>query len=289
MARIQERSDSRSISGIGTNARVTYKYDLRDYASETAARSALASTAPSNVTIDGIPLNTVEPRLSPVGLVGNFLGSVVYKHSSESPEQDQPAVIDEEKLSFQFSGGPTFFTRALSQNHYDRDGAPGSAPDVGNYLNVNKLGEIEGVELPIPDSGFQIQKKLDLGSTDSEINDWIEDRIAQIWTTNDAEFRSLATEDCMFTGFSGDQLSDDTFDIVFDFAVIIGEDYTVDKFDLGGGNTFTIGARIPGFHVIWTMSEPQQSGTVIIPKPIGVYVAKVLETSDFSTIMTGAS
>ena len=283
MAVIYERPNSRQFQVDGIQSTFQYLFRAKDYASNSSALTALLAQLAivEPVSVLGVPLlsRSITGKEDPRNL-GSFDFVVDYRHESNEEQQDLPIEEDDEKISFSFSGGPTFFSNALSQTKYGPD-----SRDVGSAINVLTNGSVEGIELQIPDSGFTVDTRKDIGSDAATINAWVKARIEQLWKTNDSTFRSLDAEDCLFTGFSGNQVAGGLFDLSFEFAVAIGVDYTSDQYDTGRVQ-FTIGSKIPGFHVIWVQYETKEDSTdsVIVPEALGVYDAKVLETTDFSNI-----
>lgn len=280
-----EKPDSRRSKKDGVRSTYQTTWRLKDYVTSAAAYAAMLAKTPPTVEVDGVLLNSITPSLNPVGKVGNYDGVVNYKHSSQTPHKQTPVATDDEKLSFSYSGPSTFFTRAITQTIHGPD-----AKDFGVALNVAADNRtIQGMEIQLPDSGFQVKKKLNIGSTATEKNDWISDRIDQLHTTNDDTFRGRPAEDHLFTRFSGEELDDGDFDITFEFVTIKSEDYTVpDSFE-AARETFSIGKIVPGFHIIWVHYIPLEmdlpgNETLIYPKAQGVYVAKVFETSAFGDL-----
>ena len=278
MGTIHERHGSGRSKKDGVRSTYQTRWRLKNYTSAAAYTAMIAATPPS-VIIDGVTLNSILPSLIPKGKDGDYYGIVDYKHTSQTPQQQTPAATNDELLSFNFTGPSTFFTRAISQTKHGPD-----ATDFGVALNVLEDKSIAGIDAALPDSGFEVRAKLNLGATPALVNAWIDGRIAQLHTANDATFRGKTAEDCVLAGFSGEQLTDGDFDVAFDFRAQLKEDYTAANSFSAGRETFTIGKIVPGFHLIWVqyLSVEDTTAKVIYPKANGVYVAKVFETSDFS-------
>lgn len=265
----------------GISSTYTDAYLLEGY-SEAAALAAIVGAADPYKIINGVILNSVEYDLSRRGKPSDnsWEGVVSYKHSSATQQFDIPANENDEKLSFSFSGPSTFFTKAIAQDNFGT-----TARDVGLAINVSNNGDVEGMDVGIPSSGFQVRIKQDLGANAAAINTKVKELRALLHTKNDDTFRGLEAGDCLLTQFSGEQRNDGLFDMIYDFAVELNQDYTSDQFDTGRVQ-FTIGRKIKGFELIWVMYEQFEDTTakVMVPQALGVYVADVFEDGDFSTI-----
>ena len=285
MPAIYERSGSRQFKVDGLRSSYQYLYRCKDYATDDAALTALKLVLPTSATVDGVLLNSRLIAGKEDLRTGDFNFQIDFKHESNTEQLDLPIAEDDEKLTFAFSGGPTFFTRAISQTKNNPTTGGKTARDVGNAINVKTDGSVEGAEIAIPDFGFTVSTRKDIGSTAAAINAWMKARIEQVWTTNNAAFRTLAIEDCLLKGFSGRQVSGGLFDIDFDFGAVIGEDYSAaGSFDTGR-RAFTLGL-VPGFRLIWVQYDAIEDTTdkVIVPEGRGAYVAKVFETSNFANL-----
>ncbi len=289
MADIFEKVLSRATKIDGTNTTEKRLYSLKDYTNDALARAALISLAPTTVSVVApggtITLGSPVYDLKPKGRDGNYEGVVDYKHPSATPQQDRPVEENDEKIRFSFHGGSLFFTKAIAQAKYDPDGG-GTAKDVGLAINVETDGTVKGAEVAIPSLTFNVPIVLNIGATASAINTWTRNRIAQIHTYNDATFRGLNTGECLFLGFTGEARVDGLFDLDFEFAVSIEEDFTAANSLDTGRKTFSPGVIKKGFDLLWIQYDSVEDTTdnVIVPEAQGAYIAQVFEDSDFSTI-----
>jgi hypothetical protein len=185
MSFIFEVPESRPFTVDGTNTTYKREFKLREYATESDAINALVAAAPASISIYGILLADVSYSIKPLERFGDYIGTVSYKHTSKNKDKEDPQAAGDEKLTFSFVGGSTFFTKAIAQTKYSGDAATTSAKDVGTALNVLPDGEVEGIDVGIPGSGFQVQTVQNIGTTATAINNWLKDRIAQIHTTTD--------------------------------------------------------------------------------------------------------
>ena len=247
-------------------------------------------------TVGGITLANRVINVEPHGPAqkNSWEATITYNHVSvaESADQDQPARLDDQNLSFSFGPLPVFFTEAIAQEKFDRVFPSPSppAPEVGTAINVkyaaSGVGDVEGAEVPTSGDGFQIVTRQNLGSTADEVNARVR-ALAQLRNRkNNAVFRGLQAGECLFLGFSGEQRTDGDFDMTYDFGVALNEDFTTAPF-VSGDSIFQIGQVVRGFDLIWVMYQPIEDTLTnqMVPTAVGVYVAEVFQDGDF--LITG--
>ena len=246
-------------------------------------------------TVGGITLANRVINVEPHGPAqkSSWEATITYNHVSvaESADQDQPAMLNDQNLSFSFGPLPVFFTEAITQEKFDRvfpaDSPP--APEVGTAINVkyaaSGVGDVEGAEVPSSGDGFQVVTRQNLGSTVDQVNAKVRS-LAQLRNRkNNSLFRGLQAGECLFLGFSGEQRTDGDFDMTYDFGVALNEDFTTAPF-ISGDSTFQIGQVVRGFDLVWVMYQPieDEDANQMVPTAVGVYVAEVFQDGDFSTI-----
>ena len=244
-------------------------------------------------TVGGITLANRVINVEPHGPAqkNSWEATITYNHVSvaESADQDQPALLDDQNLSFSFGPLPVFFTEAITQEKFDRafpaDSPP--APEVGTAINVkyaaSGVGDVEGAEVPSSGDGFQVVTRQNLGSTTDEVNARVRS-LAQLRNRkNNSTFRGLQAGECLFLGFSGELRTDGDFDMTYDFGVALNEDFTTAPF-ISGDSIFQIGRVVKGFDLVWVMYQPieDMDANQMVPVAVGVYVAEVFQDGDFS-------
>ena len=244
-------------------------------------------------TVGGIVLANRVINVEPHGPAqkNSWEATITYNHVSvaESADQDQPARLDDQNLSFSFGPLPVFFTEAIAQEKFDRvapaDSPP--APEVGTAINVkyaaSGVGDVEGAEVPSSGDGFQVVTRQNLGSTTDEVNARVRS-LAQLRNRkNNSTFRGLQAGECLFLGFSGELRTDGDFDMTYDFGVALNEDFLSGPF-ISGGSIFNIGQVVRGFDLVWVMYQPieDMDANQMVPVAVGVYVAEVFQDGDFS-------
>ena len=246
-------------------------------------------------TVGGITLANRVINVEPHGPAqkSSWEATITYNHVSvaESADQDQPAMLDDQNLSFSFGPLPVFFTEAITQEKFDRVAPANSppAPEVGTAINVkyaaSGVGDVEGAEVPSSGDGFQVVTRQNLGSTVDQVNAKVRS-LAQLRNRkNNSVFRGLQAGECLFLGFSGEQRTDGDFDMTYDFGVALNEDFTAAPF-ISGDSTFQIGRVVRGFDLVWVMYQPieDMDANQMVPTAVGVYVAEVFQDGDFLTI-----
>lgn len=255
------------------NTEETRIYGAYGYATEDAALSAVLAAIPATVTLGGLALEgrrlDVEERDRAKAGLYDFDFEVTWFVAETGDEP--PTTPDGRNLSFNLTGGPTYFSNARSQTAYGTD-----APDFGTSIGVNEDKTISGIDVAIPPSGLQVSDRV-IFLDEVQFNEWIESISAKIWTKNSVAFRTLQPGDAFLRSVTGNWVVDYTFDIALDIAIQRGEDNpTVEG--------IAITQRVAGFDTVWVYYEKEvdTAAKLIKPKARGVYVAEVFKSSDFS-------
>lgn len=277
-SKISESSDSPKSQSAGMNSSKTRTFEIYA-ASDAAAYALLKAYAPAFDVVDSIPL-TATPvyKLDTVRAVNGgiqvYKATVEYKHAGrdEQAAADNELIdVGREKVTCSFTGTSTNVTTALSQTKYGAE-----ARDVGKAVNVQYNGEVEGHDINVPVGSFTVSTVLD---KDLVTNEWLKDRFKQIWTINEADFRSWPPGCVALTGMDMRQRADGNWEVDYSFAIQPPESLD----EIGG---VQLGATVDkeGFQYSWLMFRPKETADKILPEAIGAYIADVYKKSDFGLL-----
>jgi hypothetical protein len=277
-SKITESADSPKSQSSGLNSSKTRTFEI--YAtSDTAAYNLMRLKAPSFDVVDGItlaatPVYKLDTIRAIDGGVNSYKGTVEYRHAGrdEQASPDNELIdIGREKVTCSFSGTTANVTTALNQNRYGTN-----ARDVGLALNVQYDGTVDGLEVNVPTGSFTVSTVI---SKDVVTNEWLKARFEQIWTTNNATFRSWPRGCVALAGMDTRQRADGNWEIDYSFQIQPPETFT----DIGG---VSLGGSITkeGFAYTWVMFRPKEDAGKITPEPVGAYLAVVYKKSDFGQL-----
>ena len=277
-AKITQRADSPVFESSGLNSSMTRTYDI-NATSDSAALVLLKLTAPAMATVDSIPLSaTPVYRIQAVrcvaGGISNYVGTVEYRHAGRDEQTQQANELIEpgrEKVTASFSGATVTSTVCLSQTKYGAN-----SRDVGKAINVQYNGEVEGHELYARTGSFTVSTVID-GATAT--NAWFKARFEQVWTLNNATFRSWPAGCVALTGMDSRQRADGNWEVDYTFQIQPPETLTeIGGVPLGGSVTKE------GWQYAWVMFRPKDDTDKIVPEAIGAYIANVYPKSNFGSL-----
>jgi len=248
-------------------------------AGDAAAYALLKAYAPAFDQVDGIFLTgTPSYKLDTIRAVNGgiqvYRATVEYKHAGRDEQTASANELTEtgrEKVTCSFTSTSTTVTTALKQTKYGAE-----ARDVGKAVNVQYNGEVEGHEINVPVGTFTVSTVIDSGTV---TNEWLKDRFKQIWTTNEADFRSWPPGCVALTGMDTRQRADGNWEVDYSFAVQPPEE--IDRIgDVFLGNMI----QKEGFQYTWVMFRPKETDDKILPEGIGAYIADIYKKSDFGLL-----
>lgn len=208
------------------------------------------------------------------GKINAYKGTVEYKHAGRDEQTTADNELIEpnrEKVTCSFSGTTAKVTTARSQKKYGTN-----SRDVGNQVNVQYNGEVEGVDINVATGSFTVATVI---HKDTATNQWFKDRFSQIWTLNNATFRSWPKGSVAFSGMDARQRADGNWEIDYSFVIQVPETIS----DIGGIST---GGSVnkEGFEYAWIMFRPKDDTNKIVPEAIGAYLATLYKYSNFAQL-----
>lgn len=282
--KVTECVNSPRVTLCGINSTMTREFDINATGINAAMALLKAAAYPlptlEGVQLTGTPTLRLEPRYSPASGVGVYRGTVEYRHAGrdeQTTEESELIEPDREKVTASFSGETQQITTAISQRKY-----PANAADMNRAINVQSNGEVEGTDVYRRTGSFTVSTVVAQSIVD---NDWLKARFKQIWTVNDAVFRSWPKGDVALVGMDVRQRSNGDWEVDYSFQISPGltglkEWAGVDMFP--GDNTTE--GYFEGWEYVWVKYRPKEGTEMIEPEPLALYAAQVYQYSDFSQL-----
>lgn len=271
--RITEEVTSPTFESDGINSTMTRTFAIVA-ATESSALTLTKTAAPATATVDSVPLEA--PRKIAISRVGpgQYKATVSYRHAGRDEQEKQELInVGDERVSADFAGQTQQITTAVSQTKY-----PTSARDVGRGINVLDDGTVEGTEINQRTGSFSVDVLINQATA---TNAWFKARFEQVWTFNNATFRSWPAGSVALTGMQSRQRSDGNWDISYSFQIFPNE---TGVSNIGGVSLGTT-VNLKGSEYKWVMFRPKDDAGKVVPEPIGAYVANVYGAeTDFSLL-----
>jgi len=268
MATLTEKIDSREWT-TGDRPSVTLHYLLAGVADDLAAKALLASSTASSY--DGLERESIQ--FEPVWVdtaADDGLWDCRVRYVA--PEDKEPEV-GESSFSFDTGGGTQHITQAITTvNKYAPPGK--TAPDFGGAVGVTH-DNVEGVDITVPVYNFSETHYI----ANENVNKGA--YFALTGKVNNASWKGFAAGECLFLGASGSKRGSDDWEITFRFAA------SPNKTGLTVGDIVNIDKK--GWEYMWVRYADAEDATAkaIVKKPVAVYIEKVYDDGDFSTLGIG--
>jgi hypothetical protein len=297
MAREMARTRNTVRNGKDSTHTRTYRIETQTSDSSIAMAELLAVIAGTpSVIVDNTQLDQTLPTVENQG-GGRWVGQIQWSHKASTRNQHQS-----ENLS---KVGHTVFTvdltteqdtQRLSLSAYDENGTPATAypipgqtlPGYDYQINVTDMG-IQGVGVLRPAGTFQIQKVFAYDTVFA--TNWIQNRAAKRCKVNDADYQGWPAGTLLFTrmGFTVRQGREGdngplTGDILVTFNFQQRDNFT-------GTVAGVAGVEKKGHEYLW-ISQKKTTVQNAAGKDKtdysqdGIFVAKVYEEADFSTLIS---
>ena len=268
MATLTEKIDSREWT-TGEKPTVTMHYTLDGTPDDLTAKTLLLNSTPTNY--DGLVRD--ECTLDPI-FVDTTTGQGKWECTVRyvAPENTQPPV-GESSFSFDTGGGTQHITQSITTvNKYAPPGK--TAPDFKGAVGVTH-DNVEGVDITVPVYNFSETHYIDDGDVNKAAY------FALTGKTNNAAWKGFAAGEVLFLGASGSKRGSDDWEITFRFAA------SPNKTGLTVGDI--VGINKAGWEYMWVRYADAEDAVAkaIVKKPVAVYVEKVYEDGDFSTLGIG--
>jgi len=251
----------------GNRAEKTYV--VRGTSDEIEARTELLAESPAGLDSgayvrDNVDVNEIR------GLAG-FIGTVSYRRAEAvSLPPKEPG-----ESSFNFDTGGATQRIFASKATVAAYGADASIADNGKLIGVTDQG-VEGADIVIP----QFQFTETHVKTPAEVDNAYKAILFGLTgRTNDASFKGLNEGECLFLGASGAQRGDDNWEIQYRFA----GSANVTGLAIGGISGINKG----GWEYLWIRYVDGDANGITTRVPERVYVERVYDPGDFSTLGIG--
>ena len=287
MAYVKESQKSRKLNYSLDSASTTRVYHCVDYTDSQAALTALTSVVPSSIIVGNYTCVLPEFEISPVlddPQRTIFKASVKWatpdQSSGAGDEPKEPT--DDTSFTFSFSSISDVKLYSSSQTSYLADGATSTSEEGINRQHPDATPE--GVEVNKGIVTFEAKTVIAAATaTDS----WFKDRLDQVWTLNNATFRSLPARSVAFTGLSGSRRTDGNWDITYSFEYRpdnAGQTFNTET--NGVAKTITTPTS-KGWDYVWAAWDKLSTGsgnkTKRVIKSVNI-VSDVYPTSDFNNL-----
>jgi hypothetical protein len=272
---VNERVESRE-STDGESPSENRSYFIDGTNDETAAKTALASTAPLVLTGMVRKNYTVEPIGDPL-LSEQWTGSVTY--GPEDSGSSKPPVSGSNYLAFDTGSSNVNITQSISTQQ--SAAVSGTATDRNRAINSSKEGTA-GVDIVAPELRFSKTKYFDYDFVDSAYLNTLTELAG---TVNNALFDIFPAGEVLFLNASGSRRgtdqSSDGWEITFNFAV---QKTVAAGYSPAPGITFA--SAIEGWDYIWVSYQSKKDATnnIRVSAPVEAYVERIYERTDFSLL-----
>jgi len=270
MATLTEKIDSREwTTGDCQKPAVTLHYSLAGVADDLSAKTLLTNSTPASY--DGLLRESIQFEPVWVDTAAND-GLWDCRIRYVAPEDKEPEVGDS-SFSFDTGGGTQHITQSLQTiNKYAPPGK--TAPDFKGAVGVTH-DNVEGVDITVPVYNFSETHYIDDGNVNKSAYFTLTGK------TNNAAFKGLAAGEVLFLGASGSKRGSDDWEITFRFAA------SPNKIGMTVGDIVNINKK--GWEYMWVRYADAEDAAAkaIVKKPVAVYVEKVYEEGDFSTLGIG--
>ena len=184
--------------------------------------------------------------------------------------------------TFTFDFSTTTVKMKFSKAQIARYGDKASAT-VGNALGVEEDGKVKGIDMPVLQAEFTETHWF----TDKEMTQTFRNTLMDLVdknAVNNAPFRGLAAGEVRVLGISGSRRGDDwddPWEVTYKFGV------SKNVTGLFVGDIGPISKK--GWEYLDIVYETQPGTTIMLPKAVAVYVHKIFDTADFSTLGIGTT
>lgn len=263
-ATISEDYNSRPFS-LGRQAGRELVFTVRGTEDEEEVQALLLATAPGAYL--GRELESVEAEP---------LGGGIWKAHARYVRFE-----DDSEYTFDTGGATTKITQSLETVAVY---APGGLPDPPDFQGAIGVSEdhVEGCDVTTPTFNFTETHKF----ADSAVDAAYKMTLFRLTgKTNAATFKGLAAGECLFLGAAGTKRGDEEWAVTFRFAC----SPNVTGLTLGSGSGEIPGIDKNGWDYLWVRYADFVDDTALqlVKRPVAVYIEKVYESGDFSTLGIG--
>jgi hypothetical protein len=264
---IYETPDSQArqrtrIDGKVVETRV-YRVTGYDNARDAEAALIASSELPANLgpEADGTVFRRIAFNTVPVSDTNDIWDITV-------PYESQ--VYTERTFAGSTSGGSFNVTQGYGVTSYAAPG--GTAPNFQGAINVNEQG-VQGVDVIVPQFEFSLTKTQENGFVSLS---YAATLARMTGKTNNAAFETFAAGELLFLGADFSQQSSGSATLTYKFSA------SPNRTGLTIGSITGIAKK--GHEYLWVFYRPNLSGNFLVRIPVAVYVHKVYEDGDFSTL-----
>lgn len=272
--------DISRVLSTGRNPTAEHEYTVQGTSDEVEARTQLALHAPSAVDPYGTGLVFIPRETVTVEALSDNAWHGVVRYGYTAPESDEPSE------SFDTTGGQEHITQSKQTiGAYNLESDENDAPGYGGAIGVTSDNNVEGLDRVSPAYQFALKHFF----TDEQVTIAYRRVLFQLTgKVNNTSFKICAAGECLFLGASGTRnVSTGKWEITFRFAGSANIDGTVE--DPG---IVIQGIEVPskkGWEYLWIqyINIEDSAAKALGKRPVAVYVEKIYEDGDFSTLGIG--
>jgi hypothetical protein len=263
---IYETPDSQSRQRTRIDGRVveTRVYRVTGYDNARDAEAALIASAELPASLgpeaDGTVFRRIAFNTVPVSDTNDIWDITV-------PYESQ--VNTERTFAGSTAGGSFNITQGYGVTSY---AASGSAPNFQGAINVNEQG-VQGVDVIVPQFEFSLTKTQENGFVSLAYTATLARMTGKV---NNATFENFNAGELLFLGADFSQQSSGSATITYKFSA------SPNRTGITIGSITGIAKK--GHEYLWVFYRPNLSGNFLVRIPVAVYVHKVYEEGDFSTL-----
>jgi hypothetical protein len=264
---IYETPDSQSRQRTRIDGRVveTRVYRVTGYDNARDAEAALIASAELPASLgpeaDGTVFRRIAFNTVPVSDTNDIWDITV-------PYESQ--VNTERTFAGSTAGGSFNITQGYGVTAYAPPSA--TAPNFQGAINVNEQG-VQGVDVIVPQFEFSLTKTQENGFVSLAYTATLARMTGK---TNNATFENFNAGELLFLGADFSQQSSGSATITYKFSA------SPNRTGITIGSITGIAKK--GHEYLWVFYRPNLSGNFLVRIPVAVYVHKVYEEGDFSTL-----
>lgn len=255
------------------NAR-TLHYQAFGSEDEAEVMDAVFAAAPA-LTADGLKKRTIS-TIEQKGLFPTPIWYVDVEYGRLKAFEYTPPETGEFEYSFDIGTESNHIYFAKSTvNIYPRDPVANYASLVGNKININTEGKVEGVDILFPTSRRVITIYPANAVITEAYQKQLEDMVPSV---NNATFKGRAAGELLLMGVSGRARNNDDWQLTFTFGVRKNETgLTIDGIE---------DIAKDGWDLIWPLHEYDADGTAnrIVERAAAYVISRPYERTDFSLL-----
>ena len=292
MATIEEQQTSRTMSYTAESASTSRTYHLHDYTDSNDALAALLNHVPITLYVHNYLCVLPEFDITPVFSDPEhtlYEGTVTWNTPDKADggkESDDDPKEPEDDTSFTFGFSALSDMKLHVTGETKSVGTKGFSQSGMEYAINRQHPELQPEGVAYNKAIVTLSAKTVVSSY-TATNEWFKDRLDQVWTLNQSEWRSLPAKSVAFTGMNGSRRKDGNWDITYSFEYRpVNAGYNIEQ---ESGNIVI--PEQTGWQYLWaeftkqTQTTDQEDNSPMVRREIKfVHIQDLYDTSDFNNL-----